>query len=106
MYEFAICSASANTASDTTTFRLTRKSKAFRSPSSAAVVSRRPRRLARTASIEKRRPSGRNAVHSASSPSIQSPPFSSSVTRPCRLRTQINAITCMSRVRQPTSSSR
>ena len=62
---------------------------ALRSPSSAAVVSRRARRLARTASTENRFPSGRNAVHSASSPSIQSPPFSSSVTRLCRLITQI-----------------
>ena len=52
---------------------------AFRSASSAAVVSRRARRLARTASTEKRLPSGRKAVHSASSPSIQSPPFSRKV---------------------------
>ncbi len=59
---------------------------------------------ARSASTENRRPSGRNAVHSASSPSIQSPPFSSNVTRPCRLSTQMRASTCISRVRQPISS--
>jgi hypothetical protein len=62
--------------------------------------------LASTASTEKRLPSGRNAVHSASSPSIQSPPFSSSVTRLWRLITAMSARTCISRVRQPTSSSR
>jgi len=79
---------------------------AARSASSAAVVSRRRRRLARTASSEKRRPSGMNAVQNASSPSIQSPPFSISVTRPCRLKTAMSARNCMSRVRHPTSSPR
>ena len=86
--------------------RLPVTSIALRSASSAAVVSRRARRLARTASTENRFPSGRNAVHSASSPSIQSPPFSSSVTRLCRLITAITDRTCISRVRQPTSSPR
>ena len=52
------------------------------------------------------RPSGRNAVQSVSSPSIQSPPFSISVTRLCRLSTAMSARTCMSRVRQPISSRR
>ncbi len=78
----AICSSSPKAASEVVCRSSGGGTPAARS---AGVSSGRARRLTRMASIENRRPSGRNAVQIISTPMATPPQFSAAKTRLCRL---------------------